>query len=218
MEGAIWFWFKQTVMGLLAAGWIYNQYQAIRHRLAIQDLSFPTPKPFICPVPPVITVLPNCSDVEAVPCVQRVKSTVLPMCNATDLSPCILQERNHSALSNDSGTVDPGDIPLVEPCVTPSSTTTTAAPVTPPTKVNLHILTCKLKKKWSFWLVISINLWDDFEELINLQFFIDDQSQFVHLSKLWLDPNMHDFTCIRNFSEIFFTYKIIIFLLWMISR
>ena len=134
MENAIWFWFKQTVMGLLAAGWIYNQYQTIRHRFAIQDLSFPTPKPHICPIPPVITVLPNCTDVETVPCVQRAKSTVLPMCNMTDLAPCVLQERNHSALSNDSGTVNPVEIPLPEPCVV-LDPTTTAAPTTSPTKV-----------------------------------------------------------------------------------
>ena len=135
MEGAVWFWFKQVVMGLLAAGWIYNQYNTIRHRLAMQDLSFPTPKPLICPVPPVLPpVLPNCSDVAVLPCVQRVEPTVLPLCNATDLSPCVMLERNQSALSNDSGTVEPCDIPLVELCPT-LNPTTTAAPVTSHTKV-----------------------------------------------------------------------------------
>ena len=135
MEGPIWFWFKQLVMGLLAIGWIYNQVQTIRHRLIVR-IRVPRPTyspPVICPE---ITVLPNCAGVNTLPCNLTLPPESLPLCNETILAPCILQERNVSSMSNDSGTGDLGEsTPLVDLCANLSMPSTTEAPVVPPTKV-----------------------------------------------------------------------------------
>lgn len=129
MEGVIWFWFKQLVMGLLALGWIYNQAQTIHHRLSVGHRVPPTfPPSILCPE---IVIPPNCDeDISTLPCTLTTAPTILPHCNETTFAPCILQERNQSALSNDSGAGDVGDsVPLIELCANLSLPSTTEVPV-----------------------------------------------------------------------------------------
>ena len=140
MDGPIWFWFKQLVMGLLAIGWIYNQVQTIRHRLIVRiRVPRPTyPPPVLCPE---INVLPNCAGIDTLPCNLTVLPESLPLCNDTTLAPCVLQERNVSSLSNDSGAGDLGEsTPLVDLCANLGMPSTTEAPVIPPTKVTLMFI------------------------------------------------------------------------------
>ena len=82
MESALTFWFKQTVMTLLAVGWLYNQVNMLVHRFKAPDDIIPVTNLTWCPTPPVSP--PVCDDEQrSFPCVLAGPSAPIsiPVCS-----------------------------------------------------------------------------------------------------------------------------------------